>query len=41
MMVSKVTGDLPKIIRNEERIYDGDLTLYFHTLFFRSSNSEG
>jgi hypothetical protein len=38
MLVSKVTGDLPKIIKNEERLYEGDLTLYFRTLFFRSSN---
>jgi hypothetical protein len=38
MLVSKVTGDLPKIIKNEERLYEGDLTLYFRTLFFRSAN---
>jgi hypothetical protein len=38
MVLSKVTGDVPQIIRNEERLYEGDLTFYFRTLFFRSSN---
>jgi hypothetical protein len=38
MLVSDVTGDLPKIIGNDERLYEGDLTLYFRTLFFRSLN---
>jgi len=38
MLVSEVTGDLPKIIGNEEHLYEGDLTFYFRTLFFRSRN---
>ena len=38
MPFSKVTGDLPKIISNQERLYEGDLTFYFGTLFFKSSN---
>ncbi|MFZ3375094.1 MAG: HD domain-containing protein [Chthoniobacterales bacterium] len=38
MPFSKVTGDLPKIIANQERIYEGNLTFYFRTLFFKSSN---
>jgi len=38
MLVSDVTGDLPKIIGNGERLYEGDLTLYFRILFFRSRN---
>jgi hypothetical protein len=35
---SAVTGDLPKIIANEECLYEGDLTCYFQILFFKSSN---
>ena len=38
MLVSEVTGDLPKIIGNEERLYEGNLTFYFRILFFKSSN---
>ncbi len=38
MLVSEVTGDLPKIVGNEEHLYEGDLTFYFRTLFFRSRN---
>ena len=38
MPFSKVTGDLPKIIANQERLYEGNLTFYFRTLFFKSSN---
>jgi Quinolinate synthetase A protein/HD domain len=38
MLVSEVTGDLPKIIGNEEHLYEGDLTFYFRTLFFKSRN---
>ena len=38
MLVSEVTGDLPEIIGNEEHLYEGDLTFYFRTLFFRSCN---
>ena len=38
MPVSDVTGDLPRIIRNDARLYEGDLTLYFRTLFFKSRN---
>ena len=38
MLVSEVTGDLPKIIGNEEHLYEGDMTFYFRTLFFKSRN---
>jgi HD domain-containing protein len=38
MPFSEVTGDLPKIIGNEERLYDWDLTYYFGILFFKSTN---
>ena len=38
MLVSEVTGDVPKIIGNEENLYEGDLTEYFRVLFFKSSN---
>jgi hypothetical protein len=38
MLVSEVRGDLPKIIGNEEQLYEGELTFYFRTLFFRSRN---
>jgi len=38
MPFSKVTGDLPKIIANQERLYEGNLTFYFRILFFKSSN---
>jgi hypothetical protein len=38
MLVSEVTGDVPKIIANEERLYEGDLTEYFRVLFFKSNN---
>ena len=38
MLVSEVTGDVPKIIGNEESLYEGDLNEYFRVLFFESSN---
>jgi len=38
MPVSKVTGDLPGIIANEERLYEGNLKFYFRILFFESRN---
>jgi 3'5'-cyclic nucleotide phosphodiesterase len=38
MPVADVTGDLPEIIGNEERLYEGDLSLYFRILFFESCN---
>jgi 3'5'-cyclic nucleotide phosphodiesterase len=38
MPVSEVTGDLPRIIANEERLYEGELTQYFRILFFKSRN---
>ena len=38
MLISEVRGDLPKIIGNEEQLYEGELTFYFRTLFFRSRN---
>ena len=38
MLASDATGDLPKIIGNDERLYEGDLTLYFRIIFFRSRN---
>ena len=38
MPFSKATGDLPKIIANQERLYEGSLTFYFRTWFFMSTN---
>jgi hypothetical protein len=38
MLTAAVTGDLPGIIGNDERLYEGDLTFYFQVLFFKSSN---
>jgi hypothetical protein len=38
MLASEVTGDLPGIIGNDERLYEGDLTFYFRVLFFQSGN---
>jgi len=38
LLTSDVAGDLSKIIANDERLYEGDLTLYFRTLFFKSRN---
>ena len=36
MPVSEVTGDLPKILGNEEHLYEGNLIFYFQILFFKS-----
>jgi hypothetical protein len=33
-----VSGDIPKIIGNEEGLYEGELTLYFRVLFFKAAN---
>lgn len=33
-----VVGDLPQIIANEERLYEGDLVVYFRVLFFKADN---
>jgi hypothetical protein len=38
MAKSAVSGDLPKIIGNEEGLYQGNLTFYFRTLFFEADN---
>jgi hypothetical protein len=38
MPFSKVTGDLPKIVANQEGLYEGNLTFYFRILFFKSNN---
>jgi HD domain len=38
MLTAEVTGDLPAIIGNDERLYESDLTFYFRVLFFQSSN---
>jgi hypothetical protein len=38
MLTSEVTGDLPEIIRNETRLYEGDLIFYFRILFFQANN---
>ena len=41
MLVADVTGDLSEIIGNEERLYEGDLSLYFRILYFESSDAAG
>ena len=33
----EISGDLPKIIRNEENLYEGNLIYYFRVLFFRAN----
>jgi hypothetical protein len=33
-----VAGDLPKLIANQEGLYEGDLIFYFRVLFFHASN---
>jgi len=38
MLASEVTGDLPGIIGNRARVYEGDLVYYFRVLFFKSRN---
>jgi hypothetical protein len=32
------TGDIPEIIGNEENLYEGNLILYFRTLFYNANN---
>ena len=34
----EISGDLPKIIGNEENLYEGNLIYYFQVLFFRANN---
>ena len=34
----EISGDLPKIIENEENLYEGNLIYYFRVLFFRANN---
>jgi ABC-type transport system substrate-binding protein len=34
----EISGDLPKIIGNEENLYEGNLIYYFRVLFFRANN---
>ena len=34
----EISGDLPKIIRNEENLYEGNLIYYFQVLFFKANN---
>ena len=38
MLASDVTGDLPELIRNKDGLYEGDLVVYFRTIFFQSKN---
>ena len=33
----EISGDLPKIIRNEENLYEGNLIYYFQVLFFKQT----
>ena len=34
----EISGDLPKIIGNEENLYEGNLIYYFQVLFFKANN---
>jgi len=34
----EISGDLPKVIGNEENLYEGNLIYYFQVLFFRANN---
>ena len=38
MRTSEITGDLPEIIGNDEKLYEGNLVLYFRILFYKSTN---
>lgn len=38
MPTMEVTGDIPNLIRNSDGLYDGDLTTYLQTIFFKSTN---
>jgi len=38
MLASETTGDLPEIIGNEEKLYEGNLISYFRVLFYNSHN---
>lgn len=38
MRHSEISGDIPKIIENEEGLYEGNLIVYFRTLFFHARN---
>ena len=38
MLALEITGDIPEIIGNEENLYEGNLILYFCTLFYNANN---
>jgi hypothetical protein len=38
MLGREITGDIPKIIANRARLYEGDLVPYFRTIFFNATN---
>ena len=38
MRTSEITGDLPMIIGNEEKLYEGNLIHYLQTLFYNGTN---
>ena len=38
MQTSEITGDLPMIIGNEEKLYEGNLIHYLQTLFYYGTN---
>jgi 3'5'-cyclic nucleotide phosphodiesterase len=38
MEALEITGDLPKIIGNEENLYEGNLLSYFRVLFYNANN---
>ena len=40
MLGREITGDIPKIIANEAKLYEGDLVAYFRTIFFNATNLE-
>jgi hypothetical protein len=38
MLGREITGDIPKIIANDARLYEGDLVPYFRAIFFNATN---
>jgi len=35
---TEISGDLPQIIANDEKLYEGDLIYYFQVLFLKANN---
>lgn len=40
MLGREITGDIPNVIANDARLYEGDLVPYFRVVFFNATNLE-